>query len=159
MTCDVFTYATRKRVSGAFLSLDQAKAFDPVRHAYLFETLCEFGLPMDFVKVIRLLYSDLRCSMVVNGFTTDIFEYTQGIRQGCPLGSTLFVLFIEPFLSSIVCGPNIPGLPLTGVEELKVLALADISLFLRDARNLEYFQRAFASYTEVSGAMLNDEKS
>ncbi|KAH7961463.1 hypothetical protein HPB52_009284 [Rhipicephalus sanguineus] len=129
MTRDVFAYATEKRVSGAFLSLDQAKAFD-------------------------------RSSVVVNGSTTDTFEYTRGIRQGCPLGPTLFVLSIEPVLTSLACDPNIRGLPLEGVEELKVLAYAhDISLFLRDARSLEFFRRAFASYAEASGATLNEEKS
>nr|XP_037275849.1 secreted RxLR effector protein 78-like [Rhipicephalus microplus] len=146
-TRDVFQYASEKRVTGAFFSLDQAKAFDRVRHTYLFETLREFGLPASFVQVIRLLYSDLRCHVVVNGSTTDTFQYTRGIRQGCPLGPTLFVLAIEPLLTSLASDVHIRGLPLTGTADLKALAYADdISLFVRDPSSLERFHQVFASY-------------
>lgn len=159
MTRDAFQYATEKRVSGAFLSLDQAKAFDRVRHAYLFETLREFGLPAGFVNIIKLLYSDLRCHVVVNGSTTDTFQYTRGIRQGCPLGPTLFVLSIEPLLTSVAGDTRIRGLPLTGTAELKILGYADdISLFVRDASSLDRFRQLFAFYAAASGAQLNEEK-
>lgn len=70
ITRDVFEFASKKGLSGAFLSLDQSKAYDRVRHLYLFEVLREFGFPPAFVKLIELLYSDLTCSVVVNGSMT-----------------------------------------------------------------------------------------
>lgn len=160
LTRDVFEYASRKQVSGAFFSLDQAKAFDRVRHSYLFGLLGEFGLPESFVEVIKLLYSELRCSVLVNGSTTDEFMYTRGIRQGCPLGPTLFVLSIEPLLTTLASDELFRGLPLTGTDELKVLAYADdVSLFVRTPSSIERFRRTFARYAEVSGAQLNEGKS
>lgn len=160
LTRDVFEYASYKRVAGAFLSLDQAKAFDRVRHSYLLGTLAEFGFPEEFVAVIALLYQDLQCCVAVNGATTDSFPYTRGIRQGCPLGPTLFVLSIEPLITSVASDERIRGLPLTGLEELKILAFADdLSLFLRDARSLVRFRQVFSTYAAASGARLNEAKS
>nr|XP_037289622.1 uncharacterized protein LOC119183545 [Rhipicephalus microplus] len=159
-TRDVFEYAAQKRVTGAFLSLDQAKAFDRVRHMWLFEVLRRFGLPREFVAVVELLYSDLRSCVAVNGRTTAFFRYTRGIRQGCPLGPTLFVLSIEPLLTTLASDERIRGLPMTGTEEIRVLAFADdISLFLKDVRSLDRFRGVFQLYAEASGAKLNERKS
>ncbi|KAH7973241.1 hypothetical protein HPB52_023199 [Rhipicephalus sanguineus] len=160
MTRDAFEYAATKKIRGAFLSLDQAKAFDRVRHAYLFEMLRQFGLPTDFVDTLKLLYKDLRGSVLVNGSETEGFQYTRGIRQGCPLGPTLFILSLEPLLTNLASDALFRGLPLTGSDELRVLAYADdVSLFVRNPRSLERFRHIFSSYAEASGAQLNEAKS
>lgn len=160
LTRDAFEFAAAKKIKGAFLSLDQAKAFDRVRHAYLFEMLRHFGLPADFVSILELLYKDLRGSVVVNGSESAGFQYTRGIRQGCPLGPTLFILSLEPLLTNLACDPQFRGLPLTGSDELKVLAYADdVSLFVRNPSSMEHFRRIFSTYAGISGALLNEAKS
>ncbi|KAH7973300.1 hypothetical protein HPB52_023365 [Rhipicephalus sanguineus] len=78
---DIFEYTTSRGLSGAFLSLDQAKAFDRVKHRYLFEVVKEFGFSANSVRLVELLYEDLTCSIVVNGSTTPEFRHTQGIKQ------------------------------------------------------------------------------
>ncbi|KAH7961407.1 hypothetical protein HPB52_008892 [Rhipicephalus sanguineus] len=159
-TRDVFEYVSSKRLSGAFVSLDQAKAFDRVKHDYLFEVLREFGFPVGFVELVNLLYSGLFCNVVVNGRPTPSFRYTRGIRQGCPLGPTLFILSMEPLLTQLAGNKGIRGFPLTGDDELKVLAYADdVSLFVRDETSFQEFWRTFNRDAEVSGAEINAQKS
>ncbi|KAH6924184.1 hypothetical protein HPB50_013465 [Hyalomma asiaticum] len=164
-TRDIFEYAARKKLSGAFFSLDQAKAFDRVRHPYLLGVLRESGFPADFVALVRLLYSDLTGNVVVNGSITAGFDYTRGIREGCPLGPTFFIpvpasISLEPLLAKLANNECIRGFPLTGTGEIKVLAYADdISLFVRDTRSLREFWNTFNCYAEVSGAKLNEGKS
>ncbi|KAH7955665.1 hypothetical protein HPB52_002808 [Rhipicephalus sanguineus] len=159
-TRDVFEYAAQKKLSGAFFCLDQAKAFDRVKHRYMLEVLREFGFPGDFVRLVELLYRDLSCNVVVNGSATAGFIYTRGIRQGCPLGPTFFIMCIEPLLTSLASDERIRGFPLTGADEIKVLAYADdVSLFVRDARSFREFLSAFNRYAEVSGAELNERNS
>ncbi|XP_049275468.1 uncharacterized protein LOC125759968 [Rhipicephalus sanguineus] len=140
--------------------LAMANAFDRVRHRYMFDVLRQFGLPESFVDLVSELYSDLTCHVVVNGAPTHNFDYERGIRQGCPLGPTLFILSLEPLLANIERNENIRGFPLTGEAVVKVLAYTDdVSLFVRDPASLQAFWTTFASYAEVSGAELNMTKS
>ena len=72
----------------ASLSLDQEKAF-------VFNTLSKMGFGDSFIKWIRLLYTNLRCSVMVNGHISPFFSPSRGVRQGCPLSPFLYVLSIE----------------------------------------------------------------
>ncbi|KAH7973293.1 hypothetical protein HPB52_023358 [Rhipicephalus sanguineus] len=160
VTRDAFEYATQKRLSGAFLSIDQAKAFDRVRHTYLLQVMREFGFPASFVDLVGLLYRNLTCQVVVNGAASTSFNYTRGIRQGCPLGPTFFIMSLEPLLTIRTEDVNIRGFPLTGKEEVNVLGYADdVSLFLRDASSLNRFCYVFNRYADVSRAKINEGKS
>ncbi|KAH7973280.1 hypothetical protein HPB52_023345 [Rhipicephalus sanguineus] len=126
VTRHVFEYAAKKRLTGAFLSLDQAKAFD---------------------RQVGLLYRDLTSSVVINGSATARFRYTRGIGQGYSLGPTFFIISIQPLFSSLAGDARIRGLPMTGSEEIKILAYADdVSLFVRYAQSLEQFRRSFNCY-------------
>ncbi|KAH7973245.1 hypothetical protein HPB52_023203 [Rhipicephalus sanguineus] len=66
---------------------------------------------------------------------------------------------IETLITSLANHANIRGLPLAGLEEVKVMAYADFSLFVRDARSLQEFQTTFEAYAQVSGAAINKAKS
>lgn len=66
---------------------------------------------------------------------------------------------IETLITSLANHANIRGLPLAGLEEVKVMAYADFSLFVRDARSLQEFQTTFEAYAQVSGAGINKAKS
>ncbi|XP_075723812.1 uncharacterized protein LOC142765891 [Rhipicephalus microplus] len=129
VTRDVFEYMSTKSLSGAFISLDQAKAFNRVKHQYMFEVLHQFGLPASFVDVIVTLYSNLSGRVMVNRDLTPTFEYAQGIRQGCPLGPTLFILTLELLLTTIDRNDRIRGFQmralgeLTAVDAVKVLGI------------------------------------
>ena len=69
----------------AILSLDQEKAFDRVDWSFLFKTLSKMGFGDSFIKWIRLLYTNPRCSIMVNGHISPFFSPSRGVRQGCPL--------------------------------------------------------------------------
>jgi len=62
--CD---FIDQRNVPAAFICFDQAKAFDRVSHTYMFEVLeaCGFG-PM-FCAWVRLLYTEIYSSVLMNG--------------------------------------------------------------------------------------------
>ncbi|KAH6945250.1 hypothetical protein HPB50_007678 [Hyalomma asiaticum] len=99
-------------------------------------------------------------NVVVNGSITAGFDYTRGIRQGCPLGPTVFIISLEPLLAKLANNERTRGFPLTGTGEINVLAYADdISLFVHDTSSLIEFWNTFNCNSEVSGAKINEGKS
>lgn len=160
LTRDLFAYMSRCGLPGAFVSLDQAKAFDRVEHSYLFAVLSCFGFPASFVNNIALLYEGASCALLLNGQLTDSFYVTRGVRQGCPLSPMLFILALEPLLRKVLESPRIRGFPLPGQSSVKVSAYADdVSLFLRDGDSYLSFLRIFEEYGALSGGRLNHEKT
>ena len=82
---DVVELANKYNLPVALLSLDQEKAFDRVDWPFLFATLAKMGFGDNFIRWVRLLYTDVRSSILVNGYTSRPFKPSHGVRQVCPL--------------------------------------------------------------------------
>ena len=80
----------------ALLSLDQERAFDRVDWLFLFAILTRMGFGDNFIRWLKLLYTDVRSSVLANGYTTRHFKPSRGVRQGCPLSPLLYVLSMAP---------------------------------------------------------------
>ena len=55
---------------------------------------------------------------------TNYFEVTRGMRQGCPLSPSLFILFVELLALKIHQSPNCRGIRLQNNKE-RILQFAD----------------------------------
>ena len=82
---NLIEYANSKQISAAIISLDQAKAFDRVSHSYLFDVLHAFGFKPQFIAMVKLLYTDIKSKIIVNGFISSEFAVERSVRQGCSL--------------------------------------------------------------------------
>ena len=80
---DVVELANEYNLPVALRSLDQEKAFDRVDWPYLFATLAKMGFGDSFIPWVRLLYTDVRSSVLVNGYTSHPFKPSHGVHQGC----------------------------------------------------------------------------
>ena len=106
------------------LSLDQEKAFGRVHWPFLFATLAKMGFGDNFIRWVRLLYTDVRSSVLVNGYTSRPFKPSRGLRQGRPSSPLLYVLHMEVLAANVRFHPNITGLRLPGLSyPLPVLSL------------------------------------
>ena len=76
---DVVHYANAAGLPVAILSLDQEKAFDRVDWPFLLSTLSEMGFGPSFIKWVSLLYSDIRSSVIINGYTSRSFKPSRGV--------------------------------------------------------------------------------
>ena len=73
--------------------IDLRKAYDS-REA-LFYKLNKNGINGSFRTLIKNLYAKTRCAVKINGKRTYFFNYTKGVRQGCPLSPLIFNIFIN----------------------------------------------------------------
>ncbi len=78
-------YAEVTEKNGLIVPLDQEKAYDKVRHDYLWKVLEKFGFPQEFVQTIKNLYAPAKTTVMINGYKSEKYNVTRGVRQGDPL--------------------------------------------------------------------------
>lgn len=109
--------------------------------------------------MVKLLFQDIETCVLNNGLTSGFFKPQRGVRQGCPLSPTLFILVAEVLAVLIRTNPKIKGIPING-QERKISQFADdLTCFVRDANSLTELLRVLDSFATLSGLRINKDKS
>lgn len=95
---DVVESASLSGTPVAILSLDQQKAFDRVDWSFMRSTLSSMGFGPSFISWVDLFYNRVESAVNVNGYLSPFFGLSRGVRQGCPLSPSLYVLVSEVLL-------------------------------------------------------------
>ena len=155
---DLVDFTSETGTPAAILSLDQEKAFDRVDWQFLFRVLSHLGFGSSFVSWVRLLYSDIRSAVLINGYQSDFLFPSRGVRQGCPLSPLLYVLSIEVLAANLRAHPSIIGLRPPGLSvSLPVLSLyADDTSVISasDAATRAVFE-TYSLFEQGTGSKLN----
>ena len=106
----VINYAEVMEIDRAIVALDQEKAYDKIRHNYLWRTLDRFNLPTSFTNTVKSLYENAFTQVAINGIMNTPFKVSRGVRQGDPLSCLLFDLAIELLACSLRNCDNLEGL-------------------------------------------------
>ena len=158
---DVVRFTEETDLAAVILSLDQEKAFDRVDWGFLVSTLDHMGFGPSFIAWVKLLYSDIRSSILINGYASDFFWPTRGVRQGCPLSPLLYVLSIEVLAANLRANPLIQGIRLPGVPDpLPTLSLYadDTSVICTSDGAICAVFDTYGSFEKGTGSKLNFSK-
>ena len=118
---DVIEYYCERNESGFTMPLDQKKAFDVDEKD-------------GRIKVLRCLSSGTTTSIQINGHLSEKLCLNRGVRQGCPLSSSLYELYIQSVIQYLKHESSLKGLPMPGGSQLKVSAFADdLVVFCKDS--------------------------
>ena len=90
---------TGQKVFACFVDLK--KAYDSVWNKGLFAELIKKDINGNFLTLIKNIYFKTKCAVKVNGRRTEFFDYTKGVRQGCPLSPILFNIYINDIITSL----------------------------------------------------------
>jgi hypothetical protein len=145
---------------GTIITLDQEKAYDKIKHEYLWETLAVFNLPATFIRTVKALYQNAQTKVAINGVLSLPFQVMRGVHQRDPLLCPLFNIAIKPLACQIRNDQNIKGIKIPGINpEIKIkLFTDDTNLFLNKDNRLDHIQNVLNSWCKVSGAKFNIEK-
>ena len=83
----------------AFFTL--AKAYDTISHNQFVKGLMLLGIPNQFIKVVEDLYRGTTTNFATAEGQTRQIRINQGVRQGDPLSSILFNVFLDPMFCSL----------------------------------------------------------
>ncbi len=83
------------------LLIDFKKAFDSIAHEAVFKMLKEVGFDSHYQNAIKALFHNAHCYTTTDPGYTKRINFEAGIKQGCPLSPSLFILVIEVLLDML----------------------------------------------------------
>ena len=145
--------------SAAIILFDMQKAFDRLSHSFLLRVLEAFGIGPGFINWVKILLTDIKSFVRVNGFETEEFDIQRGVRQGCCLSPLLFVLATEVLGLEIRNNTKIKGYKIDG-HEFKVGQYADdLHSCITDTNSLNELFTVMDKYEKASNSKLNKSKT
>ena len=145
-------------IPGILVSLDFRKAFDSLEWSFLMKALDIFNFGTSIKRWISTFYTNTESAAINNGFMTNWFKPSRGVRQECPLSPYLFMLLTEVFSSKIRQEPSITGIKIFA-HEIKLSQFADdTNLFCADLFSVENALKKVGDFGRLAGLKLNIKK-
>jgi hypothetical protein len=99
---DIKDYADIYKIEGAIIFVDFTKAFDSLEWNFMLNTLKHFGFNESFINWVKTLYTDIQTCVMNNGWVSEMFKNTRGIRQGfnrffIPFNALYFIFTVHKF--------------------------------------------------------------
>ena len=122
------------------------------------KTLDHLNFGRGFKHWVNILYTNIESAVQNNGFKTNWFKPSKGVRQGCPLSPYLFILSAEVLSNKIRQESNVRGIKVFG-KEIKLSQFADdTTLFNADIESLEKALKIVEDFRRIAGLSLHVKK-
>ena len=109
--------------------------------------------------MVSVIYNNVQSSVMNGGCMTNYFEVTIGVRQGCPLSPSLFILAVELLALKIRQSPNCRGICLPNDKEARISQFADDSTVISNTDSLKSHLQTIEVFGAISGLNLNRKKT
>ena len=143
--------------------IDFHKAFDTLEFNFIHNCLKEFGFGETFINWIKIIYTNVCSSVLVNGWVSEEFKISRGIRQGCPLSALLFILAVELLGMHIRQNKCVEGIDVrldSCLKSIKICQLADdTTIFVKNIQSAKEAIEVVEKFGKVSGTKLNKSKT
>ena len=119
----------------------------------------QYGVPNKFINLVKMFYTDVRCSVVNGGGLSDWFSVKSGVKQGCVMSGFLFLMIIDWIMTQAVQENN-TGIKWTLMQQLEDLDYADdIALLASEWNHLQKKLQRIKLYGEQAGLKINVGKT
>ena len=160
---DIIDYSNIYKIEGAIIFLDFSKAFDSLEWDFMFSTLKHYGFNYSFVTWVETLYNNIQTCVINNGWISEIFKNTRGIRQGCPLSALLFVISVEIMALRLRENKNINGIKVKIDDKAHIIKISqladDTTLFVSSKTDIALAMNEIEIFGSFSGLILNRNKT
>ena len=157
---NIIEYAEEEQIPALLIAVDYEKAFDCIEWSYIDAVLAKFNFGEQIRKWTLTLYKDIESCVCNNGWSSNFFGLSRGVRQGCPLSPYLFVLCVEIMAIAIRSDPQIRGIDINGSTEKIKQFMDDTTLtVLFDNQSLNKIFDIFGQFQLLSGLKVNYDKT
>lgn len=124
----------------------------------MWKTLDAFGFNSNFIKYIKVFYSDIESLLKINGGLCAPFKIKRGVRQECSLSGMLYTIVIEPLLQRL--RTVLEGVSLKDYDGIfKLSAYADdVVVFINSQTDVDSLWRTLKDFELISAAKVNWSK-
>ena len=144
--------------SVTLLMLDFKKAFDTIEWDFMFKALHSFNFGPSFIRWIQTIHNSPAACIKNNGYFSESFRISRGIRQGCPVSALIIILCVEILAIKVRNSSSLHGFQF-GYEKLtKIAQYADEGILLLNNRNEMCSALLLEIFGNLSGLILNVEK-
>ena len=156
----VIKYTAAKDIPGLLLFLDFEKAFDSLEWPFIHKTLEHFGFGPTLIKWVKVFYCNIESFILNNGWSSNFFKLSRGVRQGCPLSPYLFILAAEIMAKTFRKSKKIRGITIKDTK-IKLSQYADDTTLVLDGseESLKESIELLDSFGRASGLRLNSKKT
>ena len=139
--------------------IDFQKAFDSVWHTGLFYKLRTMGLNGKLLDLVEDIYGRTNCAVKQGDKRTQFFNFSKGVRQGCPLSPLLFNLFINELVQLIDLNTK-SHISLNGSDKVNILLYADDIVIIAHSQNdLQDHLNKLSEFCDFWGLKINTRKT
>ena len=159
MVNDVIEQTKIPNIPGILVQLDFCKAFDTIEWSFIKRSLALFNFGDSIQQWVSTFYNNSESAVLNNGFCTNFFKLSRGVRQGCPLSLYLFIVGAEILACKIKQDKTIKGITVFQ-KELKLSQFADdTTLLCNDCNSVNRAITVLNSFGNLSGLRLNPSKT
>ena len=105
--------------------IDYEKAFNSIHRETLWKIMRHYGIQEKYIRLVKMFYSNSRCSVVTEAGNGTWFEVKSGVKQGCVMSEFLFILVIDCWIMRQTTSQQRTGIQWTLTEQLEDLNYAD----------------------------------
>ncbi len=157
---DLLEFTEKETIPSILVVIDFEKAFDFLEWDFIEKSLTHFNFGDSLKKWVNLLYSSINSCVLNNGWASEHFTLSRGVRQGCPLSPYLFIIAAEILASNIRQNKEIKGITINGKESKISQYADDTSLTLSfDENTIIAVQQTFDLFYSASGLKVNYDKT
>ena len=155
---DVIYYCDADQLNGILMALDFKNAFNSVELSFVYKVLRHFNFGESFISWVQLLHSRPELAIINNGYTSQWFQPTRGLQQGCPASALLFALVVEILAIKLRKTLEVKGIEVSG-RNFKISQYCDdMTLFVADAQSADKALQIVREFGVFSGLELNIDK-
>ena len=160
LIADTMHFTKQQDIPGVAVFLDFEKAFDSIEWNFIHKCLETFNFGPDLRQWIKVFYRNISSCVMNNGHASKHFQLERGVRQGCPLSGTLFVIAMEILAQRIRRSNEIKGIKIQEHREVKLSQYADdTTALLSDAQSVANLFDLLLLFESCSGLKINQTKS
>jgi hypothetical protein len=152
-------YTKLEDKNGLIAFLDFEKAFDTIRWSVIDDSLKLFNFGENMRQWVRTIFKENTACVTNNGYSSEFFPLSRGVRQGCPLSPYLFLVVVELLSIKIRNNKDIKGIKIDETE-IKILQMADdTTVFVEDLNSLRLILNTIFTFQQYAGLKLNKSKT
>lgn len=125
-----------------------------------FSFQCKLNMGSIFIEWIKIIYQTPKAAVITNGRASDHFPLMRGMRQECPLSSSLLAAVIEILATCVRDNTNIKGVHIDKDKHKISLFADDTVLYIKHPENsLPHLYNVIEQFGKYSGYKINYNKS